>query len=325
MPVELPAFLEVLGPLIQLCGLIVALSAIVVLAWVVKNFLEAIASWLSFLPGIGGVAASVVTSVEQAISNGLGHAISGIESMIGKTWHNFARVLHMLWAEQKLVAANLWHLAQGFYHAVPLSDFTKLLHRFESHVTQITRTITRDITKEVHTTVAKVEQLGHHVLPRLRHAEHAIAVTIPREFGGLWGETKALEDSIGRLWDRVRSLPTTTDIAAAVTAAIAALGLVGLDLIKCAESGNLFNKRGCGLWTLLDDALGLIFDLTVVATICEVIPLLEEAFSVIASPLISTVSAAGAGLCSPGSARAPQLAVPTLDLPPSPGDTLYLP
>ena len=325
MPVELPAFLEVLSPLIQLCGLIVALSAIALLAWVVKNFLQALASWLSFLPGIGGVAQSVVTSVEQAISNGLGHAIAGIESQIGKQWHNLARLAHMVWQAHVAVAENLWNLAQEFYHAVPLSDFTKLLHRFESHVAQITRTITQEATRVIHRTEVKVESVAHGVYPRLRAAEHAIEVTIPKEIKSARALAREAEDGVARLWDRVRSLPTTADVTAAVTAAIAALGLVGLDLLKCAESANIFSKRGCGLWSLLDDALGLIFDLTVVASICEVIPLLEEAFSVIAAPLISTVAAAGAGLCSPSSARAPQLVTPALSLPDTPGDTLYLP
>jgi hypothetical protein len=63
----------------------------------------------------------------------------------------------------------------------------------------------------------------------------------------------------------------------------------------------------------------------IVASICEVIPLLETAFSAIAAPLIGTVAAAGAGLCNPGDAQAPALSVPSLSLPASPGVTLDLP
>jgi hypothetical protein len=79
------------------------------------------------------------------------------------------------------------------------------------------------------------------------------------------------------------------------------------------------------LWPKLDALLGLLGEVFLVTNICRVIPWLEEAFSVVASPLISTLAAAGAGLCAPGSSAAPPLDTPRLYLPASPSDALYLP
>ena len=297
VPAEVPALINLLGPLVQLCGLIVGLAAIVVLAYAVKGLLQGIASWLSFLPGVGGVAASAVTGVEQRISNALGQAIAGIESNIGHQWHSFSRVLGMLWAEQKLVAQNLWHLAQGFYHAVPLSDFTKLLHRLESRVTHIAVSGAGAVARDLTRFEKSVRATEHRFANRLGALEAAIAHTIPREIGNLWGETKALEDSLGRLWDRVRSIPTSAEIAAVIAAAIAALGLPNLDFLRCPSFGRLWSKWGCGLGTLLDDLLGLALAAIALEGVCEFLPLLEDAFGTVVGPAVHLLNEVPLGKC----------------------------
>lgn len=317
VPAAAPALVDMLGPLIQLCALLVALASIALLAWAVRALLNGIASWLSFLPGVGGVAAGAVTSVERAISGAFGHAISGIEAAIGHQWHNLSRVLGMLWAEQKLVATNLWHLAQEFYHAVPLSDLTRIIHRLDGRIAHITRTITRDITHSVHTTITRVEHLGHAVIPRLGRLEHAIDHTIPREIKSTRALAKEAERGVKALWDRVRGLPTTADITAAVATAVAALGLAGLDLLKCAESGSLFSKRGCGMWSLLDDVLGLLADAVILADLCQALPLLEEGFAAVEGPLTALIAGAATAICAQPPSGWATFAVEPAALPPA--------
>jgi len=56
-----------------------------------------------------------------------------------------------------------------------------------------------------------------------------------------------------------------------------------------------------------------------------VIPWLEEGFSVVAAPLVSALTAVGAGLCNSSSGPPELLPVTTLYIPAAPDATLYLP
>jgi hypothetical protein len=112
---------------------------------------------------------------------------------------------------------------------------------------------------------------------------------------------------------------------AAIAMTVTALGSLGLNKLRCPGFTNLLNKRGCGLGGLLDDLLGLFVDAIVLTNICRVLPWLEEGFATVAAPLIGTIAAAGAGLCSEGSAQSPELGVPQLSLPASAGTGLHLP
>lgn len=247
-----------LGPIIEISALLVALACIALLAYIVKALLDNLAALFSIVPFIGGVTASAIHSMEQAISHALGVAISGIEGAIGQSWHLLSRALGSLWAEQKLIAENLWKIAQELYHFGTVSDIRHWLRDLSRAITHANTVITNDLRRELHNARWLIRHTIRTIAPRVRALEHAIDTTIPREFGHLWGQTKALEDSIGRLWKRVRELEASVGagaIAAIVATAIAALGL---DWLKCSDGANRAGRSGCDLWDGIGDVFGLL-------------------------------------------------------------------
>ena len=312
---ELPEFLVVLGG-IALCALCLYLARGIAGGIGGGGLVGTISNWL---------ANSVVIPIANGISHYVGQAVAGPDKAIGTALHSVARFLDWTGATFLGIGAFSVSVARLIGEAVTHGELAHLERRLRGLLRSTEGAIAGEVGRAIHHLTRLVNSVAQGVYPRIGALEHDVTKVIPREIGNLRKGTIALEDSIIKLWAKVRSLPTTADITTAVAAAIAALGLAGLDLLRCAESGALFSKRGCGLWNLLDDALGLFFDALVVASICEVIPLLEEAFSAIASPLIGTVAAAGAGLCNPSDAQAPALAVPSLSLPANPGVSLNLP
>jgi len=136
---------------------------------------------------------------------------------------------------------------------------------------------------------------------------------------------RALEREYERLYKWMRSHPWTAVTGAFVGAVAIALARLGLDWIRCPTAKAVFKKRGCNLWRDLDRLLGLVGEVALVTNICQVIPWLEEGFSVVAAPLVSTLTGIGAGLCGANSAPPELLPVTTLYIPSGPDATLYLP
>ena len=321
----MPAALDALAELSPLLVFLLLLAICLSVQAFVKALVQMIRALTSGLPWIGGVISGIVTQGEQAVTNVLGGWISSLEAHIATQFHNLAHLLQMAWDEQVRVAENLWNVVRN---VTPIALVRGEINAIKSAIKgleHLEKTVTRDIHKTLTKTVTVVESLPRSLTRRVGRLEHAIDTTIPREIKSARALAREAEDGVAALWDAVRGISTGLSVAAVtalVAAAIAALG--DFSFLKCPEWANL-NKRGCGLWGLLDDALSLMFDALILGSICEIIPLLETAFSEIAGPLIGTIAAAGAGLCNPGDAQAPQLAVPALSLPASPDDTLYLP
>ena len=311
--VELP----LLSPLIILAGLLFALGCVMLIDGFVRALFGAVASLFSHIPLVGSLTASAIHNAEHAISGALGKAVSGIESNIGRQWHNLARVLGNLWAEQKLIAQNLWHLAQGFYHFASLSDLRQWAHDLERLFRHSAGTISKAVTRELHGVERRIGRLERTLAHDAKRFAHAIDTTIPAEIGGLWGQTKALTDSIGRLWDRVRSIEGRISTAAIAAVVATVLASLGLDWLGCKDGASRTGRSGCNLWSELGDIFALLSDALIFSAICEVFPLLTSAFADVASPFVQALTTATKELCPPFPKSWAKLDVQTGPLPPS--------
>ena len=164
---------------------------------------------------------------------------------------------------------------------------------------------------------------------KIKTINHSIAVTIPNEIGGirtrektLEGEyadlrarTKAIEDGAVKTWDWIKAHPVGVAATAFAGAVAIALDRLGLGGIKCPAFGNLFNKRGCGMWNILDDVLGLLADVLLFEAICEWLPEVESLFGAFEAPLVSLISTAASGACSHPPSGWNALGTPALYLP----------
>lgn len=145
----------------------------------------------------------------------------------------------------------------------------------------------RATAKAAHREAAKADQransvgtaLDHYKArtnPQIRHATHAVDVTLPHDIADLRARNKALERARAKdagaiqdlehgatkTWEWIRSHPlgfATTAFAGAVAVALGRMGLGGL---RCKNFTNLLRNYGCGLGTLLARLLPLAVLLT---------------------------------------------------------------
>ncbi len=306
---------ELLGPILALSALVFVLGCVTMIDGLVRALFGAVASLFSHIPGVGSLTEAAIHKAEQAVSNALGTAIAGIEGRIAMQWHNLARAAEKLWNYQVGVAQNLWHLVEATNRLVTTGDVTHLLHTVERAIHGAERTITRDVTKTVHTTVKQIERLGHDVIPRIRALEHTIAVTIPKEIKSARDLAREAENGVARLWNRVRAIEnslSTTAIAAAVAAVLAA---IGLDWIACRNGASRVGRTGCGIWDDLGKLFGWFVDLYIFTNLCSVMDELEPVVQEIAQPLISELYVGIEQWPCIVNHEPPGLVVPALQLP----------
>ena len=173
---------------------------------------------------------------------------------------------------------------------------------------------------------------------KIKSLTHAVAVTLPQDIGliragesvitkdvaALRERTIALEDGAIKTWDWIKAHPVGVAAGAFAAAIAAVIGAFNFGAIKCSALGNMFSKRGCGMWGALDDLLGLLTDIAIIKEICSILPTFDSFISDLAVPAVGALTVAGAGVCSGSIGPPPALAVPALYLPPNPGIVLEL-
>jgi len=250
---------------------LVALDVLVVVLWtiaaalaiaLIMNKLSAI---LDGVPWVGGKLSSAAKSMAQAISNAAGTLEAGIDHLIGGAWHALSRYIDSLWHQlttQAHLIALLAHLVGRLVH-----DVVGMRH------------LVHGASRALHVVLHRFVVIGHE-LDRLGHRVKVLERDFSRGIGhDLRIRIKALEKEYTRLRDTV--IPNVRGIAqeaeqgvtdlrkwvtdnvplvgtAAFAGAVAwALGHLGLSWLRC--NSNPFNrsKNPCGLWSELDDLLGL--------------------------------------------------------------------
>jgi hypothetical protein len=301
-----------------------------------RKFIEAMFSTLiSILNGLhlGGVFGGVLTATEQAVSNALGSAEAGIDKAIGASFHALSRLTDWLWREFKshsliasLLAAFVAELARAF-HGVRsvVHDVAKAAHGVGGRVKALEKEY-HGIEHELHHLEHEISKgIGDDVLPRIKSLEKGLTHVENKVIPDIRSIAQTAENDVAALrkWvtDNIPLIGTSV-FAGAVAVALGALGLGGL---RCNTLLNSLKNRGCGLWSGLEDLLGLFVDTLLLTNVCTILPFLETAVSDVADPIVIALTDVGAGLCSGGIGAAPALQVPALSLPASPGFSLQLP
>lgn len=106
----------------------------------------------------------------------------------------------------------------------------------------------------------------------VHHLTHATTVALPRDIARVkhrerWAEKQlwkvrdrviGLENGAIKTFEWLRDHPGSAAVGAFTGAIAAVLSWPAVRALRCNEFGNLFNKRGCGLWGDLDALLGLL-------------------------------------------------------------------
>ena len=107
---------------------------------------------------------------------------------------------------------------------------------------------------------------------QVRHLVHETTVALPRDIARVkhrerWAEKQlwkvrdrviGLENGAIKTFEWLRDHPGSAAVGAFTGALAAVLSVAGVNALRCPQFGNLFNKRGCGLWNDLDALLGLL-------------------------------------------------------------------
>lgn len=310
-------------PLVEIGILLVALLAIA-LAQQINNIMEAVSQIVRAIPLIGGKIADGIEYVAQAIAHVLGKAEAGVDAAIGASWHLLARLTDMLWHQITGTALGYLHTAEllariayahsglrtivhaataalhGIEHGV--KDLQREWRGIEHKVKQLERDLTKGIGHDLHIGLRDLRK-------NVKVLDHQVTVAIPKAIDYAEGQTTRLQDFI-------KAIPGTGYLDWAGALVLAGLGTLGLDWIKCKEAKNGFSRRGCQWWKDLDTITSLITDIVIINGVCEVLPILDAAVSEFATPLVISLTDAGAGICTSDSAGPALATGPLPILPP---------
>lgn len=310
-----------------------AVFIVVGMILLIRAFVNGLFSPLTGLPVVGGTIRGLLNTVVHALNSALGFAVRTAQTLVGASWHLTSRLTDWLWDELKkhanliaymspLLASALLalrgikflaHHAASLVHSVP-ARFKAVAHEVE-HLLHRVKAIEHDLANGI----------GNDVLPRIKSLDKRVAHLADDVIPAVEGASEALARDITALGDYIRSnfLSSATDaITAAVAVGLSALGLGGL---RCGSLLNSLSNRGCGLWSGLEDLLGLLFDAVIFADLCKVIPEATTLFAEFEAPLTDLISSAANAVCAVQSDSGGKLPTPTLYLPSNPGLILNLP
>lgn len=258
MPVVLPE-------LVWFALLLFSFAVVYAARHLVEALFKPIIAVVGSIPGLGGALSGVLSKIEQAISDAFGVVESKIDTAIGTSWHLTARYMDELWHAVEnhsrdiltlaelvapfgsVIAAvkNTAHAVEGALHGIEhgVRDLRQLWHGIEARVKQLEHDLTRGI--------------GHDLRLSLKADEKALAHLEHKVIPALRGDVATAEGEIGNLYDWAKGKADLIGIGTFAVAVSAALASLGFGWLKCPQLNALNNKRGCGLWSVLDKLIGL--------------------------------------------------------------------
>lgn len=232
-----------------------------------------------------------------------GTAVAWITALTGVsdyTWKSLAGIAYDLHDFSRwLVLKEIPALVKALPNAV-----THVVHAITTRIVHVERTIVKlpGLTKaQIRAAVAvAIPGIIAHDLPyfdwlkkHLKSLERILAGAAGAAIGSVLGLPK---DLIG-IRKRIGKLEKTLAGTAVAGAVALALARLGVSWIRC-NNWKRLGRGVCGLPSnVISDILGLITDVFILADICEVIKLTDDAFGVIEGPLASFVGNVGGALC----------------------------
>ena len=306
--------------------------------------------------GAGGIAAlgllallgtylaiGMLKAWDETLGNFLRHLASWVDvSILGR--HPFRSVSHLISAADAQVrnafstlalkgeSASAWAFTQAghmfwwtTHEIAQLAEDT--LHALERTAVQTIPSAVRKSEaatlarlRGIDQTVGRIEAQAKAQLKRLQvgidRLGRDITTVIPKSISAVRSRVGALERYERTAKKDVAGIKAKFATAAFTALVAGALARMGLRWIRCenvGKAGKALCKSHSG-W--LDDLLGLVTDFVFLANVCQVIPWLEEGFSVVAAPMIEEFGKVGAGLCNASYKPAKRSAAPSLSLPP---------
>lgn len=283
-PIIVPAARVVLKPLLfafaTLAGYFVAWGLVFVMDAVVRAFFGTATGLVGWVPFAGRIITSPLLAIEHNLTSYLGGLEAHFDKQMAARWHSLASLVSQLALDTKAAAILDWQIARkvatSFGNTV-VTHIAGAVHAVTKVVRAEVRTVTRTVVRVEKIVGTKADAVLVHRLGAVAgELEHVIDWTIP----SLRARDKALTDSLGRLWHRLRGDAGRLAAGAAVGALIYALGKLGMGSLRCKNVGRAA-KQLCGMnpsWleALLAGALAIIGPISLVTFARVLIDAMDE-------------------------------------------------
>jgi hypothetical protein len=266
-------------PLIDLGTLLVLVGALIFIylcTYIAKALFGLAGGVLGKLPVVGGWIDSGLHTVEHKIVSVMATAAQGVDSAMGFTLHETARLID--WTGREIAAhANLIHMiaaaTPGLGFVVALHDQTAALHRLFHGLTRSQTALFPALIRPIY---GELKVLERWTYPKVRALDHAIDVTIPRDIAGLRSRTKTIEGELGKLWDLLRKNEAALAATAFAGAVALALERLGSSWIRC-RNWNRIGREVCSTpFGDIEGILGLLATGAVIADFRELVKLAQS-------------------------------------------------
>ena len=282
----------------------------------VQGLVDAIKRIVPIVNPIAAIIGWPLAKIGQALLAPLNDFVTGTDAHVGLSFHQLARLVRRTYAEVAALSQTTALLAKALTGAATSRDLGTLWHALTVRAQAIAHQLDVLRANVKTTAVGLAHRIDGAVLPRVRGLEHELDHVIDPEIAGLRKRTRTLEEEALRTfrWFKVHKwLATEAAFAGAVALALSRLGA---GWIRCSSARSFFKNRGCGVWHLFDDLLGLLADAIVLANICDVLPFIEDAFGAIEGPLVSFLTEIPLGDCEKPPKKWAALDVQPATLPP---------
>jgi hypothetical protein len=190
-----------------------------------------------------------------------------------------------------------WFLGNAAFSEAVVEALERIEHRGDPTARAKAQTANRHAIKAGHNASHANAHAGHvgHALDtykgrtnaHVKHLTHATTIALPRDIARVkhrerWAEkqlwkvrdrAKSLEDGAIKTWDWIRDHPEGAITGAFAGAVAIALTRLGLDSIRCRSLRNLYNNRGCNMWSELE---GLLAAATLVVGALSLVEMARE-------------------------------------------------
>ena len=293
----------VLVPELGALGLALFCLALALAATII---VEALKNYMGGVPIIGKVIGSILNPVIHALSWAAGQLETGVDAILGATFHTLAKVLEWTFDYYKSQASLLLQLAHLVGNHIPVLSGIQAEQRvLQKEYKGIEHGI-KTLNREYHGIEGQIGLLQGQIYGLNEKGLRKHLRVLDREIAGIDTKIKDVvlpgintaEGEVTQLGNFIKAIPGTRYLDWVAGLVAAAVGIEIVNLLKCTFLRNLWNKRGCGLWNGLEGLLALFIDTLILVDLCAILPEAVKFFGVVEGALTGLISQAANAVCA---------------------------
>jgi hypothetical protein len=263
-------------PLFLLCGYLVAAGIIHLVEVIVEAFFGATHTVIGWIPFAGKLVGHSLHWLEGHITGKLGHWAADIDGKIGSTFHSLAYVWTLaaeeIYGLAHVLTVALWHL---IVKNNPAALLLRVLH-LERAERRLEALLLHPL-RVLHQLEAEIARLSHGVTASLVHKlVHAAELPLIHDIARLRARARTIEDSLAKLYERVKGLEGVIGATAIVAAVAVALEKLGGGWIRCTNARKIGNTLCSSPVGDIEALLGLFAAGAVIADFRELVKLAQS-------------------------------------------------